>query len=88
MGLVQAVGEAGADQGQVRALDAEHELGGGGDVGDRVLDRDLGRQGLAGLLGRHLLAGDDDDRLDALGRVEPGGGDDLAVAREQTTKPP
>ena len=42
-GLVQAVGEPAADQGEVGALEPEHELGRGGDVGDRVGDRDRRR---------------------------------------------
>ena len=41
--LVEAVGEAAADQGQVGALDPERELGRGGDVVDRGAERDLGR---------------------------------------------
>ncbi len=40
--LVEAVGQAARDQRQVGALDAEDELRGGGDVGDRVGDRHVG----------------------------------------------
>ena len=91
MRLVQAVGEAAGDQGQVGALDAEHELGRGGDVGDRVGDAERSAGSAARACGgRHLLVRDHEHRLDALRRLEAHRGRcrSPASARGQRTKPP
>ena len=73
MRLVNAVGEPGSDQVEVGAFDAEHELGGGGDVVGDIGERQLGRQRRPGGAGRDLLAGDHEDPLDPFGRIEADG---------------
>jgi hypothetical protein len=77
--LVQPVGQSAADQGEVGALDPKYELRGGRDVGDRVGDANLLRDGVARVLGRNLLAGDHHHRLHALRRIESGRGDAAAI---------
>ena len=81
MRLVDAVGEPGADQVEIGALDPEDELGGGGDVVGDVGERQLGGQRGAGGVGRDLLvAGSTRIALDALGRRQAAPGP-AAVAR-------
>ncbi len=64
--------EAAGDEVEVGAAQAEHQQRRGGDVGDGVGERDLGRDRLAGELGRDLLGRDHDDPLEPLRRVEAG----------------
>src|SRR6185295_3202350 len=61
--LVDAVGEAGSDEVEVSGLQAKHEARGGRDVGDGIDKRELGRDRLAGALGRDLLSRDHGDAL-------------------------
>ena len=57
VGLVETIGKPPPDQGQVGALDAQHQLAGRRDVCDRVRERDLLRDRPPSLLGGHLFVG-------------------------------
>jgi hypothetical protein len=70
---VDRVVEAAGDEVEVGAAQAEHQQGRGGDVGDRVGERHLGRDRLTGELGRDLLGWNHDDPLQPLRRIEAGG---------------
>src|SRR4029077_6055030 len=85
--LMDPIGEAAADQGQVGALNAKNELRGGGDVGDGVCKRYLVRNRLPRLLGRHLLTGNDHHRLDALRGIQAGRGERALIARADDEAP-
>ncbi len=77
--LVETVGEAARDQGQVGALDAEHELRGGGHVRDRVADGHVRGHRGARLLGRHLVCRDHQHTLDAFGGIQANGAGPLVA---------
>ena len=76
-----------AMQVKVGRLQPEHELRGGGDVGDRVAQRDLGRDRLAGALGGDLLGRDHGDALQATRRVEAGRAGRTAIPRPADHEP-
>ena len=76
VGLVQPVDEAGGDQVPAAGGQAQGEGRCGGDVEHRVADGHGGGQRGAGLGGAHRHLGDDEDGLEAHGRLE-------AVARRR-----
>jgi hypothetical protein len=77
---VDAIAEPPGDQVKVGLLQAEDEERRGGDVGDRVGDRDLVRHRRTRGLGAHLLGRDDRHGLQSLRWVEAGRREATAVA--------